>query len=106
MRDVPKENIHVSFQRHRLVVTWATLEIDEWEEEDGVVVREKYEKNYQRTFPLPEGTRVCHVFVHPYLSVAYSPPQFEEINGAMRGKYLLLKYPNCRAFRVEGRSEY
>jgi len=62
MRDVPKENIHVSFQRHRLVVTWATLEISEYEEEDGYLVREKYEKNYQRTFPLPEGTRVRSVF--------------------------------------------
>ncbi|KAJ7593228.1 hypothetical protein C8J56DRAFT_493510 [Mycena floridula] len=85
MRGVIKENVHVSFQRHRLVVTWVSLEISETEE-DGCLVREKHERNFQRTLPLPEGTR------------------FEEITGAMSGRHLLLRYPNSRSFRVENRS--
>lgn len=85
MRGVPKENVHVSYQRHRVVVTWVTVEVSEWEE-DGRIVRERSEKNFQRTLPLPEGTR------------------FEEISGAMSGKHLLLRYPNSRSFRVENRS--
>jgi HSP20 family molecular chaperone IbpA len=58
MRGVQKENVHVSFQRTRLVVTWAIQEITDWEEEKGLWVRERHTKEYQRTFPLPEGTRV------------------------------------------------
>lgn len=82
IRGCPKENVHVSFQRHRLVVTWGCIEVSEWEDENGVRIRERTEKNFQRTIPLPEGTR------------------FEEITGAMSGKHLLLRYPNSRSFRV------
>lgn len=56
--EVEKQNVHISFQRNRLVVTWATVEMIEYEEEDGVVYRERYEQSHHRTIPLPEGTRV------------------------------------------------
>jgi HSP20 family molecular chaperone IbpA len=55
---VAKEDIHISFQRNRLILTWGTGEIHEWEEDDGVIYREHVRKMYHRTLPLPEGTRV------------------------------------------------
>lgn len=61
--DVAKQDIHVSFQRNRLVVTWATAEISEWEE-DGIIMRERLERMFNRTLPLPEGTKVIDQF--PY----------------------------------------
>jgi hypothetical protein len=63
MRGVQKENVHVSFQRNRLVVTWVLVEVSEWQEADGYLMRERNEKNFQRTLPLPEGTRVRLAFV-------------------------------------------
>jgi len=85
LRDVPKENIHVSFQRSRLVVTWETAELYEWEE-NGHIMRERQEKMFHRTLPLPEGTR------------------FEEIRAQMNSHHLVLRYPNMRCLRVEPRS--
>lgn len=55
--EVAKEDIHVSFQRNRLVLAWETRELYEWEE-DGVVLRELIRTVHHRTLPLPEGTRV------------------------------------------------
>ncbi|KAF5382209.1 hypothetical protein D9615_004382 [Tricholomella constricta] len=86
LHDVAKQDVHVSFQRNRLVVTWATAELTEWEEEDGVLMRERLERMFHRTLPLPEGTK------------------FEEIRGLMNGRYLTLRYPNMRCLRVEPRS--
>lgn len=83
--DVAKQDVHVSFQRSRLVVTWATAELSEWEE-DGVIMRERLERMFHRTLPLPEGTK------------------FEEIRGLMNGRQLSLRYPNMRCVRVEPRS--
>jgi HSP20 family molecular chaperone IbpA len=54
---VGKQDVHVSFQRNRLVVSWEVMEMTEYEE-DGQIVRERLERNFQRTFPLPEGTKV------------------------------------------------
>ncbi|KAG5649771.1 hypothetical protein H0H81_002097 [Sphagnurus paluster] len=85
LRDVAKEDVHVSYQRNRLIITWATAEISEWEE-DGVVMRERLERIYNRTLPLAEGTK------------------FEEIRGLMNGRQLTLRYPNMRCMRVEPRS--
>ncbi|KAF8071912.1 hypothetical protein FPV67DRAFT_1387465, partial [Lyophyllum atratum] len=85
LADVAKQDIHVSFQRNRLVVTWATAELSEWEE-DGVIMRERLERMYHRTLPIPEGTK------------------FEEIRGLMNGRQLSLRYPNMRCLRVEPRS--
>lgn len=56
--EVEKQDVHISFQRSRLVVTWLTVEMIEYEEEDGIVYRERYERSHHRTIPLPEGTRV------------------------------------------------
>ena len=56
--EVDKQDIHISFQRNKLVLTWEVGEITDWEEEDGVVLREHVRKMYHRTLPLPEGTRV------------------------------------------------
>ncbi|KAF9532507.1 hypothetical protein CPB83DRAFT_846897 [Crepidotus variabilis] len=84
--DVAKEDIHVSFQRNKLVLTWESGEINEWEEEDGVVLREHVRKMFHRTLPLPEGTR------------------FEEIRAQMTSRGLVLRYPNMRCYKVESRS--
>ncbi|KAF8896350.1 hypothetical protein BD779DRAFT_1608603 [Infundibulicybe gibba] len=84
-RSIVAEDIHVSFQRNRLVLTWATAEISEWEE-DGCIVRDRLERHFNRAIPMPEGTR------------------FEEIQGAMIGRRLTLRYPNMRCYRIEARS--
>ncbi|KAJ3714225.1 hypothetical protein F5878DRAFT_588800 [Lentinula raphanica] len=84
MRGVQKQDVHVSYSRNRLVISWKTVEISEYEE-NGRVIRERLERDFQRVHPLPEGTR------------------FEEISGVMNGKFLVLRYPNSRSFRVENR---
>ena len=56
--DVDKQDIHVSFQKNKLVLTWETAEITEWEEEDGIILRDQIRRMYHRTLPLPDGTRV------------------------------------------------
>jgi len=84
--EVEKQDVHISFQRNRLVVTWVTVEMIEYEEEDGVVYRERYERSQHRTIPLPEGTR------------------FEEVQAIMNGRRLSLRYPNMRCIRAEPRS--
>lgn len=68
--EVGKQDIHLSFQRNRLVVTWETIEVSEWEE-DGVVMRERLERMFHRTLPLPEGTRVSR-FQHTPFNVNLS----------------------------------
>jgi HSP20 family molecular chaperone IbpA len=84
MRGVQKQDVHVSYSRNRLVISWKTVEITEYEE-NGRVIRERLERDFQRVHPLPEGTR------------------FEEISGVMNGRFLVLRYPNSRSFRVENR---
>jgi len=101
--EVAKQDIHISFQRNKLVLTWETGEITEWEEEDGVVLREHVRKMYNRTIPLPEGTRVRN---HEFRvsSTADRPIKFEEIHAQMTSRGLILRYPNMRCYRVEARS--
>jgi len=84
--DVDKQDIHISFQRNKLVLTWETAELTEWEEEDGIILREQVRRMYHRTLPLPDGTR------------------FEEIHAQMTSKGLTLRYPNMRCYRVDARS--
>ncbi|KAG9315193.1 hypothetical protein JVU11DRAFT_4321 [Chiua virens] len=81
---IKKEQAHVSFRWNHLVVTWQTVKISE-KEENGRLVREREEKKYTRTIPLPEGTK------------------FEEIRAIMDNKRLILNYPNMRTVRVEPR---
>jgi len=83
--EVAKEDIHVSFQRNKLVITWETGEISEWDE-DGIIQREFIRNTHHRTLPLPEGTR------------------FGEIRAQMTGKGLVLRYPNMRCYKVDGHS--
>ncbi|KAG6909067.1 hypothetical protein DXG01_002220 [Tephrocybe rancida] len=85
LHNVNKQDIHVSFQRNRLIVTWAIAEISEWEDK-GVVYRERLERHYNRTLPLAEGTK------------------FEEIRGIMSERQLTLRYPIARCVRAEPRS--
>jgi len=83
--DVAKEDIHLSFHRNKLVLTWETGELHEWEEDD-VVFRELIRSVHHRTLPLPEGTR------------------FQEIRAQMTNRSLILRYPNMRCYRVDGHS--
>jgi HSP20 family molecular chaperone IbpA len=57
MPGIKKQDVHVSFQRTRLVVTWQTVTTNE-REEDGHIIRERQEKTYSQNIPLPEGARV------------------------------------------------
>jgi len=81
---IKKQDVHISFQRNRLVITWETSTVTE-REEDGRLVRERKEHKYSRTIPIPEGTK------------------FEEVRAAMDGRHLILTYPNMRTIRAEGR---
>jgi len=81
---IKKDQAHVSFRWNNLVVTWQTVKISE-KEEDGRLVREREEKKYTRTIPLPDGTK------------------FEEIRAVMDDHRLILNYPNMRTVRVEPR---
>lgn len=64
---VKKDDMHVSFQGNRLVVSWRTVKITEREEPLDAedlgssirILRELEHKKYSRTIPLPDGTRVC-----------------------------------------------
>lgn len=56
MPGVKKQDVHVSFQRSRLVITWETVNVTE-REEKGQIIRERKEKIYSETIPLPEGTK-------------------------------------------------
>ncbi|KAJ3545975.1 hypothetical protein NMY22_g2238 [Coprinellus aureogranulatus] len=55
--EVAKPDVHVSFQRNKLILTWEMAEIEEWME-NKVVYRERTVKHFHRTIPLPEGTKV------------------------------------------------
>ncbi|KAI0750571.1 hypothetical protein BC629DRAFT_1297610, partial [Irpex lacteus] len=82
MSGVSKKDMHVSFKGNRIVVTWRRVRVVETME-DGVRVRERKEKQYNQTIPLPEGT------------------QFNEIRAARNGEYLMLTFPNLRCVKVE-----
>ncbi|KAF8149890.1 hypothetical protein B0H34DRAFT_666800 [Crassisporium funariophilum] len=84
--EVDKQDIHITFQRNRLILTWQTLEVTEWEEEDGVILREQFRNMYHRTLPLPEGTR------------------FEEVHAQLTNRGLTLRFPNMKCYRVDARS--
>ena len=57
MADVGKEDMHVSFKKDRIIVSWRRVKIIE-KREDGALVRERKEKQYSQIIPLPEGTSV------------------------------------------------
>lgn len=57
MLGVHRQDMHVSFRGGWVVVTWRRTKIAE-KMEDGILVRERKEKQYCQTIPLPEGTLV------------------------------------------------
>ena len=57
---VKKQDMHVSYQGKCLVVTWQTVKVTERMEE-GTVLRDREQKKFSRTIPLPEGTKVSHL---------------------------------------------
>ena len=54
---IKKNQVHVSYRGHYLIVDWETVKVTE-HEENGKIIREHKEKKYSRTLPMPEGTRV------------------------------------------------
>lgn len=84
MPGIKKSQVHISYRGHYLIVDWETVNITE-HEEGGKIVRDRKEKKYSRTLPIPDGTR------------------FEEVRASMDGRHLILTYPNMRPMRVEPR---
>jgi len=99
---VKKDDMHVSFQGNRLVVTWRVVRIIEREGPLNAgdlgsstrILREAEHKKYSRTIPLPEGTKVHLTPDGSHPRVDRNPPQFEEIRAARDGRHLVLTYPN------------
>ncbi|PFH53030.1 hypothetical protein AMATHDRAFT_55950 [Amanita thiersii Skay4041] len=83
--EVKKQDIHISFNAKRLVISWMVIDLTEWEEDDGRIVRERVEQIFQRTLPVGEGTK------------------YEEVKSFMIKNKLILRYPNMRCIRVEPR---
>lgn len=54
---VRKQDMHVSYQVDRLVVTWQTVKVTE-RMEGGKILRDREETKFSRTINLPEGTKV------------------------------------------------
>ncbi|KDQ59190.1 hypothetical protein JAAARDRAFT_33917 [Jaapia argillacea MUCL 33604] len=77
MDGVRKEDMHVSFHPYNLTVTWHTITIVD-EDEGERVIRERIEKHYSHSIPLPEGTK------------------FEEVRASKDARRLTLKYPSMR----------
>lgn len=62
--DVDKKDVHVAFQTTQLTITWESTLVTERREADRTIVRERKERKYARTLPLPTGTQVsmsCYV---------------------------------------------
>ncbi|KAM6490492.1 hypothetical protein JOM56_013835 [Amanita muscaria] len=81
--EVKKQDIHISFNARRLVVSWMIIDITEGEDDDGRIILERVEQIFQRTLPLGEGTK------------------YEEIKSYMIKNRLTIRYPNMRCIRVE-----
>ncbi|KAF8581078.1 HSP20-like chaperone, partial [Ramaria rubella] len=71
---VNKSDVHVSYQNDKVVISWETVTTDERTEGERLI-RERKEKKYVRTLPLPDGTK------------------FEEVKASMDGRHLVLTYP-------------
>lgn len=57
LQDVKKSDVHVSYQNDKVVISWESVTTDERTEGERVI-RERREKKYVRTLPLPDGTKV------------------------------------------------
>jgi hypothetical protein len=56
--DVRKEDVHVAFQSSQLTITWESNITTERRADDRTIIREKKERKYARTLPLPPNTEV------------------------------------------------
>lgn len=57
LQGVNKSDVHVSYQNDKVVISWESVTTAERMEGDRLI-RERKEKKYARTLPLPEGTKV------------------------------------------------
>ncbi|KAL0954494.1 hypothetical protein HGRIS_003462 [Hohenbuehelia grisea] len=80
-----KQDVHVSFQRSRLVISWDEVQVTE-QEDRSMVIQERREKTFNKIIPLPDGTK------------------FEDIRAAMDGDRLVLRYPNIDSRPAENRA--
>jgi len=74
LQDVKKSDVHVSYQNDKVVISWESVTTDERTEGERVI-RERREKKYVRTLPLPDATK------------------FEEVKASMDGRRLIVTYP-------------
>lgn len=77
MQGVKKSDVHVSYQNDKVVVSWETVTVED-KLEDGKIVRERRERKYVRTLPLPEGTKVRYsdsIFCSDCSSSVFSSPK-------------------------------
>lgn len=79
---VRKQDMHVSFRGSRLIVTWRRIKISE-KTENGVLIRDRQEKQYNQIIPMPEGSK------------------FEEVRATRDNRRLTLTFPNVRCVRVQ-----
>jgi len=77
LQGVNKSDVHVSYQNDKVVISWESVTTDE-KMEGARLIRERREKRYVRTLPLPEGTK------------------FEDIRASMDGRHLVLTYPKFK----------
>jgi HSP20 family molecular chaperone IbpA len=63
---IKKNQVHISYRGHYLVVDWETVKMTE-HEEGGIIVRDRKEKKCSRTLPIPEGTRVSFLLFFQFL---------------------------------------
>ncbi|KAF8323048.1 hypothetical protein DL93DRAFT_615970 [Clavulina sp. PMI_390] len=59
--DVRKEDVHVAFQSSQLTITWESTLVTERRADDRTIIRERKERKYARTLPLPPGTDFADV---------------------------------------------
>ena len=65
---IKKNQVHISFRGKYLIIDWTTVTVTEYEE-NGKIVRDRKEKEYSRTLPMPEGTRVRSPYPIPLASI-------------------------------------
>jgi len=59
--DVRKEDVHVAFQNSQLTITWESIITTERRSDDRTIIREKKERKYARTLPLPPDTEFSDI---------------------------------------------
>jgi len=101
--------MRVTLQGNRLVVSWWAVKITKREEPldaDGLgsgtrILRDLESKEYCRTIPLPDETRVHPPLIDPNSTHAHHDlSQLEEIRAARDGRHLVLTYPNISTSRA------